>query len=198
MSTSLKISSDFLPSTGPQVSEFSKGTTNVPGGMGHAPTTQVPASCGEEALRFITRCWNAVTNGGLFIWRGFLGITTWVWDCVSSPFRCRIITVAERPRTFQQLVEEVDARLELIEVCSGKCMEYNVRTKWTKKESKRLEAQLRVAYDALPKLLQIELNKQIQDTGHQFSQEVSVLDVLVKLSCKISPPELVACVYSKC
>ncbi len=180
------ISSAPLLRKGTQGSECVRETTNVPRGIGHVPTTQVPVSDGTEALILITRCWNAVTNGVLSIWRVCSGVTMWVWDCMSSPFRCRIITVAERLLTFKQLVEDVNA-----------CLRVNGIDGWAKKESKPLEAQLRVAYDALPAPLQRELNDQRQNPLHQFGKEVSVLDVLVRLSNKISIPDLIDAIYQK-
>ncbi len=60
-------------------------------GVGDASTTQVSASAAVVKLPLITRCWNAVPGVAVAILRVVLGITTWIWDCMSAPFRSELV-----------------------------------------------------------------------------------------------------------
>ncbi len=75
---------------------------NVVDGISDAPTTCTSAP--GVATSLTARCWSAVRDGVLAVWKSLVGMTTWVWNCAILLVHKR--TTVERVNDFRESVEK--------------------------------------------------------------------------------------------
>ncbi len=125
---------------------------NVVDGISDAPTTCTFAL--GVATSLTARCWSAVRDGVLAVWKSLVGMTTWVWNCAILLVHKR--TTVERLEDLRASVEELD-----------RCRMHG------RKDFAAALSSMIAAYDALPDCLKKEMSKMIQALKEVSDENVS-------------------------